>query len=157
MSGNIDMAKNRLLNLPEPTDDQEPATKGYTDTLSKVVWKDASQTALNDDNRTSSITWTLLDLIARTSPNAKFAIVRMDLQARVVGIGADSDLKIRKHGTSPAYYPRLILDKAGTTPYVFKYMMAIIGLGQGQKIDYAIDVGTNWTIDSDIKVLGYIE
>jgi len=31
MSGDIDMAKNRLLKLPEPTDDQEAATKKYHD------------------------------------------------------------------------------------------------------------------------------
>ncbi|MBA7568524.1 hypothetical protein ES708_10253 [subsurface metagenome] len=31
MAGNIDMAKNRLLNLPDPTDDQEAARKKYVD------------------------------------------------------------------------------------------------------------------------------
>ncbi|GAH91532.1 unnamed protein product [marine sediment metagenome] len=36
MSGNIDMAKNRLLKLPVPTDIQEAATKGYADTHGMV-------------------------------------------------------------------------------------------------------------------------
>ena len=125
--------------------------------VSKVIWKDSPQTALNDDNRTSTLTFTDLDLSGYTSLYAKFAIVRMDLKADTVGTGNDCDLKIRKNGTTPAHYPRLILDKAGTTAGVSKYMVAIIGLDDGQVIEYAIDVGTNWQVDSDIKVLGYIE
>ena len=157
MSGNIDMAKNRLLKLPEPTDDQEAATKLYVDTLSKFIWKDASQTALSDLDRTVSLPFTPLDLLPRTSINAKFAIVRIRVRADTVGAGTDSYVSIRKHGTSPTHYPVLSLDKAGTTAAVYHYLVTIIGLGDGQKIDYLIDVGTGWQLDTRIEVLGYIE
>lgn len=33
MAGDVDMAKHRILRLPLPTDDQEPATKDYVDSL----------------------------------------------------------------------------------------------------------------------------
>ncbi|MBA7589427.1 hypothetical protein ES708_31512 [subsurface metagenome] len=157
MSGDIDMAKNRLLKLPEPTDDQEPATKGYVDALTKIIWKDSSQTAISDLDRTVDLPFTELDITARTSPNAKLAIVRMDFAADVVGTGNECEFEIRKHGTTPAHYPRLTLDKAGTTVGVYHYMMTLIGLDNEQKIDYAIDVGSGWQVDSRIRVLGYLE
>ncbi|MBA7590034.1 hypothetical protein ES708_32133 [subsurface metagenome] len=157
MSGNIDMDKNRLLKLPEPTDNQEPATKLYVDTLSKIIWKDASQTALSDLDRTVTLTWTELDITARTSPTAKLAIIRLRLKADAVGTGSDSYIAIRKHGTAPAHHPQLRLDKAGTTVGVYNYQVVIIGLDIDRKIDYAIVIGSNWQIDSRIEVLGYIE
>ena len=157
MSGNIDMAKNRLLELPEPTDDQEAATKGYVDTLTKVIWKDSSETAMNDDNRTVTLDWTVLDLTPYTSEKAKFAIVRLDIRAITVGTGNYCYLEIRKSGTVPAHRPRVDLDKAGTTPGVRKYESAIVGLNPERKIQYRIGVLNGWEIDCDIKVLGYIE
>jgi len=127
--------------------------------VSKVIWKDASETALNDDNRTSSIFFqnTELDLTAFTSANAKFAIVRMDFKADVVGSGDDCYFSIRKNGTTPTHYPRVAMHKTSAIVGFRYYEVAIIGLDEDRKIQYQIDVTTGWTVDSDIKVLGYIE
>ncbi len=157
MSGNIDMAKNRLLKLPEPTDAQEPATKGYVDALSKVIWKDASQTALYDSGRTETLPFTDLSLTASTSPNAKIAILRLDFRATVVGTDTNSRVTIRKKGTAPAHSPSLTMNRDGTTPGVYHYAMALIGLDSAQGIQYEIYVGTAWTLYTGIRVLGYIE
>ncbi|MBA7588096.1 hypothetical protein ES708_30144 [subsurface metagenome] len=157
MAGNIEMAKNRLLKLPEPTDAQEAATKGYVDALTKVIWKDASETAMDDSNRTASLPYTLLCLTPYTSPNAKLAILMLRMRPDTVGSGLYSQLFIRKNDTLPASLPRLILDKAGTSPYVYHYCQVIIGLDSSQFIEYNIWVGTGWQVDSQINVLGYIE
>ncbi|MBA7552459.1 hypothetical protein ES705_45020 [subsurface metagenome] len=157
MSGNIDMNKNRLLELPEPADDQEPATKGYVDTLTKFVWKDASQTAMTDLNRTESLPFTALDLTVFTSPNAKFAILNLRIRADTVGSGTNSGVWVRKHGTTPANCPRLLLDRLGTVQILYHYAQVIIGLDSAQAIDYLISVGTDWQVDTRIEVLGYIE
>ena len=157
MSGNIDMAKNRLLQLPEPTDAQEPATKGYTDSFSKVVWKDASQSAMDDYGRTTFLNWTARDLTTRTSPNAKLAIIQLVIEADVVGTGLTSFIGIRKHGTTPVYYPLLRLDKAGTSVGVYNHQVVIVGLDNDRFIDFTILPGTGWKLESHIAVLGYIE
>jgi hypothetical protein len=157
MSGNIDMAKNRLLKLPDPTDDQEASPKGYTDTFSKIIWKDSSQTALSDLNRTSSLNYTALDLTPYTSPNAKLAFVSMRIKPDTVGTGQYCSLSLRKKGTTPTAVPALLLDKAGTTQGVYHKATSLIGLDAERKIEYNIIVGTNWQIDTRIYVLGYIE
>ncbi len=157
MSGNIEMAKNRLLQLPPPTDGQEAATKIYVDTLSKIIWKDVSQTAMDDNSRTATLSWTVLDLTAYTSEQAKFAIVRLDMKARTVGTGDYCYLEIRKSGTMPTHRPRVDLHKAGTTLFALKCETAIIGLSNDRKVQYRIGVLNGWEIDTDIKVLGYIE
>ena len=157
MSGDIDMDKNRLLKLPEPTDPQEPATKTYSDTHSKFIWLDAPGTAKTDINRTVTLDWTALDLGYWTSPNAKLVILKLRIRADVVGDGASSFLAVRKHGTTPILYPELLLDKAGTTVAVFHHQSFIMGMDNDQLIDYTISVGTNWQLDSSIGVLGYVE
>ena len=125
--------------------------------VSHIIWKDASQTALNDTNRVDNLAFTELDLTSFTSPRAKFAIVRMEMEADVIGGGNDSEIRIKKNGTTPAHYPRFVLDVGGTTAGVDKYTVAIVGLDVNRKIAYAIDVGAGWTVDSAIRVLGYVE
>ena len=125
--------------------------------VSKVIWKDASSTALTDFNRTEVLDWTDLDLTEYVSPNAKFAILGLRMRADTVGTD-DSDLKIRKNGTTPGISPILTLDAQGTTPGVYKRLVTIIGLDSGQVIEYCVAVGPGgWQLDSIIDVLGYIE
>ncbi|GAI05556.1 unnamed protein product, partial [marine sediment metagenome] len=157
MSGNIDMAKNRLLKLPAPTDDQEPATKAYADTFIKFIWKDWSSTALSIFNQVNTIAWTDLQLDIYTSPAAKAAILLLELHIDIVGTGNYSWLGVRKNGTSPTRRPLLQLDKAGCTAGNNHYEQVIVGLDTEQLIEYYLYVGTNWQLDVRISVLGYIE
>jgi len=157
MSGDIDMAKNRLLKLPEPSHEQEPATKSYSDTHSKIIWKDTSETAMDDLNRTEPLDRTDLVLTPYTSPIAKTAIVLLRMRADTVGTGNYARLYIRKGGSPATAYPLLVLDKAGTTPAVYHYQQALIGLNSSQMIWYHIYVGNGWQVDSRISVLGYVE
>ncbi|MBA7573304.1 hypothetical protein ES708_15100 [subsurface metagenome] len=157
MSGDIDMAKNRLLNLPEPSDDQEPATKGYADAFSKVIWKELSETAMDDLNRTISLNRTDLVLTPYTSPIAKIAIVLLRMRAGTVGTANYARLYIRKGGSGAIAYPIIVLDKAATTVAVYHYQQALIGLNSSQLIWYGIYVGNGWQVDSRISVLGYVE
>ncbi|MBA7589848.1 hypothetical protein ES708_31941 [subsurface metagenome] len=157
MSGDIDMDKNRLLKLPEPIDDQEPATKAYSDTHSKIIWKDLSETAMDDLNRTISLNRTDLVLTPYTSPIAKIAIVLLRMRADTVGTGNYARLYIRKGGSGAIAYPIFNLDKAGTTPAVYHHQQALIGLNSSQMIWYNIYVSNGWQVDSRISVLGYVE
>jgi len=157
MSGNVDMAKNRLLKLPEPTDAQEPATKAYADAFSKIIWKPVSPTVMENLNRTTSLPRTDLVLTAYTSPNAKIAIVELRMRADTVGTGSYSRLYVRKGGSPAIAYPNLVLDKAGTTAAVYHYLTALIGLNSSQMIWYGIYVSTGWQVDTRISVMGYIE
>lgn len=125
--------------------------------FSKVIWMDAAETAISDYDRTVDLPFTDLDLTAITSPNAKFAILRMRIKADTVGPGNHSYIAIRKNGTSPVSYPWLRLDKAGTTVGVYNFEVVIVGLDSEQVIEYKIDVGGGWQVDSTIQVLGYIE
>jgi hypothetical protein len=157
MVGDIDMDKNRLLKLPDPTDAQEAATKGYVDALTKIIWKDVPETAMTDTNRTVSLDYTDLSLTPYTSENAKLAIVYMRMAADVVGNFMMSSFYVQKKGTTSPGYAQLVLDKAGTTAYLAHYSQFIIGLNSSQEIAYKIYVGAGWQVDSQITVLGYIE
>lgn len=125
--------------------------------VSKVVWKDVPESAINDLDRTENLLWTDLDLTPFTSGKARMAIVSLVMRADVIGTASYANLKIRKNGTSPAYYPVMIMDKVGTTAAVYRYKEVIIGLDDGQVMEYAITPGAGWQVDTRIRVLGYIE
>ncbi len=137
--------------------DAEALAAAIAGGLSKVIWKDASETALADLNRTETVDWTDLDLTAYTSSDAKFAILGLRLRADILGT-SDTELRLRKKGTAPAAQQRLGLDAAGTTAGVFHRKQLIIGLDSGQVIEYTIVLGPGgWQVDSIVDVLGYIE
>ena len=61
MSGNIEMAKNRLLKLPEPTDEQEPVTKKYfQDNLPVGGYTEGARVYHNVAQSIPPATWTPL-------------------------------------------------------------------------------------------------
>jgi hypothetical protein len=122
---------------------------------SKVVWKDAPDRALSDLNRVASLAYTVLDLTAYTSANAKFAIGRLVTHIDNWTSGSVY-IDIRKNGTAPAYVPSCY----GTVDAVsgnFAVAPFIIGLDAGQVIEYQIFLGGVAQVDSYIDILGYIE
>lgn len=125
--------------------------------VNKVIWKDASELAVTDDDRIASLEWTDFDLTAYTSANAKFALLQLLLRADTVGTGNDVSLSVRKNGTTPAAFPKLVLFKDGTTVGRFLYQDALVALDSGQVIEYKIVLTTDWQVDSRIHVIGYIE
>lgn len=125
--------------------------------VSKVIWKDVSQTVLSDSNRTVDLDWTDLDLTGSTSANAKFAILLLRMKANTIGTGSSCQLKVRKNGTTPAYYPEHRIDKEGITAGFYINQEVIVGLDSGQVLEYAIEMGVGWDVNSRIVVLGYIE
>jgi len=157
MQGDIDMAKYRLLRLPLPTDSQEAASKAYVDAFSKVIWIDAPSSAMTDLNRVASLGWTDLDITAKTSADAKLALLSLWLRPDVVGTGIHSFLSVRKNGTTPSYLPNLIVNKAQITAGGEVQTFVIVGLDSGQVLEYYIYVATGWQIDTLISVLGYVE
>ena len=59
MSGDIDMAKNRLLQLPPPTDEQEPVTKKYfEDNLPVGGYTEGARVYHNVAQSIPNLTWT---------------------------------------------------------------------------------------------------
>ena len=120
-------------------------------------WKDTSEQALATLNQASSVSWTDLDLTAFTSANAKMAYLQLFIDADVIGAGDQSYLRVRKNGTSPTHYPKLVLDKAAVTVDVLHAQCAAVGLDSGQLIEYDFICGTGWTCDYYIAVLGYWE
>ena len=123
---------------------------------SKVVWKDVSEAALDDLNRTVSTGWIVLDLSAYTSPNAKLAILRLGLGCDTAG-SLVSEVAVRKNGTTPAHYPIMRVDTKGISVGVWHDVVVPVGLDSEQKIQYRILVGSGWQLDTYIRVLGYIE
>lgn len=152
------------LNVPAPTDGYvltwDDATSKWIAAVatggSQVIWKDASERALTDSNRTTTLNFTDLDLTAYTSAAAKFAIIQLRIHSDAVGASGYSYLTIRKNGTTPAYAPLIMLEYgmgAGNT----YFLLGIVGLDAGQGIEYKIYVDADFQIDSYIDILGYIE
>lgn len=125
--------------------------------VDKTIWKATNQRAVNDDDRTVDLAWTELDLTAYTSENAKFAVLMLQLKPNTIGTGSSCNVRVRKHGDTPTYVALLRIPKDGVTVPVATEEVVEVGLGPGQTIDYTIDVGTGWDIDTEIDVLGYRE
>ncbi len=125
--------------------------------LSKVIWKTIPSIAMTDPPRTVTLDWTDLDLTAYTSENAKLAILLIRFRGIEIGTGTYSELAVRENGTTTTYTPRLRIDKEGITAALDQYLDVVVGLDSGQVLEYRIDVGTGWTVDARIVVLGYIE
>lgn len=134
---------------------------GGADTLdgsfSKVVWKDASEQALSDLNRTSSLSATDLDLTAYTSSDAKLVILTVTVVVDTIGSGSNCVVGVRKNGTTPAAAPQNKVMKDGVTTGVPIPVEVIIAMDTDEIIEYWITIGTGWQIDTYINVLGYIE
>ena len=137
--------------------DAEALAAAIAGGLSKVVWKTTPSVAMTDPPRTVTLNWTDLDLTAYTSENAKLAILLIRFRATVIGAGAYSELEVRKNGTTATSTPRLRIDGSGITAGTDQYLDVVVGLDSGQVLEYRIDVGEGWTVDSRIVVLGYIE
>ena len=160
MSGAIAMGTNKITGLVDPTANQEAATKKYVDDNAggTVVWKDTPTRVLTDSNRTTSATWTSIDLTASTSANATAALLKFEIQMDSVSAPGRADLGVRKNGTSPSYHPQLrISDKNGDVAGSIVYGFAICGLDSGQVLQYEIAMSGTIQVDTFIEVLGYIE
>ena len=70
-----------------------------------IIWKDASERALSDEDRTTDLDWTVLDLTAYTSTDAKLALLLLSFRTRNAGTSWDNCLFVRKNGTTPSYQP----------------------------------------------------
>ncbi|MBA7678397.1 hypothetical protein ES703_86672 [subsurface metagenome] len=124
-----------------------------------VIWKSTAPTVMSDDNRTVGLAWTDLDLnvLTWTSDHAKFAILLLRMRSITVGSGSYSALGVRKNGTTPSYYPLVkpYIEAAANNDRFYAFV--IVGMDSDQVIEYKINVGTGWEVDTDITLLGYIE
>ena len=127
--------------------------------MGRIVWKDASEQALSDSNRTVTLDWTDLDLTAYTSANAKFALLQLVVVIdSIVETGDYIDLAVRKNGTTPDYYPRCALYyDVGARAGAALHQHCTIALDSGQVIEYRIGIAGTTQADSYIRVLGYME
>ncbi|MBA7578722.1 hypothetical protein ES708_20587 [subsurface metagenome] len=125
--------------------------------LSKIIWLSTPLKVMEDDGRLETLDWTDLDLNSVTSDNAKLAILLLQFRPLEIGTGSNSYIGVRKNGETPDFYPRRIVYIDGFTGGERSYTEVIVGMDSNQVIEYRIYVGTDWEIDSDIEILGYIE
>lgn len=113
--------------------------------------------ALADANRTSSNTWTDLDLSSHVPSWAKSASVFVRVSVDTVGSGTNCSVRLRKNGTTPDTKggPNLFVDKAGITAGGSIQAQFDIGMDDSKIIEYLITVGTGWQIDTYIWVAGW--
>jgi hypothetical protein len=120
-----------------------------------LVWKDASQNALNVLNQGATVDWTVLDLTAYTSANARMAYLQLTL---VVDTATkDYYLGVRKNGTTPGQFPLVRVNQGNANAADIFMGYVIVGLDTNQVIQYRIDVEAGGQCDIQIDVLGYWE
>lgn len=124
--------------------------------VSKIIWKDASESAMADSDRTSSLDWTDLDLTATTSANAKIALLELFIRTDSYTSG-NTYLSVRKNGTTPDQYPMILADTVVTGFMSTRLGYCLLGLDSGQVVEYSITLGTTTQVDTGIRVLGYVE
>ena len=125
---------------------------------SQVVWKDASQYALQDSDRSTTLEWTDLDLSAFVSSSAKLVYLKLMLHVDSIAADGGAILGVRKNGTTPDDYPASKVDyKAGDRDGIWYRLHAWCGLDANQVLEYSIAITGTIQVDSTISVLGYIE
>jgi len=124
--------------------------------VSKIIWKDASERALEILNSTTPVAWTVLDLTAYTSANAKFAILNLVMHCPITGTAGWSTFHVRKNGTTPDndWSTAISYNLDNDSQHRF---CAIIGLDAGQAVEYKIAIATGATVSCTLDVMGYIE
>ena len=121
---------------------------------SKLVWKDASSAAMADDNRTTTLDWTDLDLTAYTSQYAKFALI-------VASIHIDSwtsgrvTIRLRKNGTAPNQ--PVVVEASNPLAGQWYLLTIYCALDSEQILEYRLEIVGTAQADFQIQVLGYIE
>ncbi|GAI43879.1 unnamed protein product, partial [marine sediment metagenome] len=100
--------------------------------------------------------WTVFDLTAFTSENAKFAILWVSLMVVTPGTSGDTSVSMRKNGTT-ATKP-YVASSSASHPYARAIDTLIIGLDDERKIEGKLALATGASgIYLDVAVLGYIE
>ena len=139
--------------------DAEALAAAIAGGLSEVIWKDASERALIDLNRTTTLDWTDLDLTASTSANAKFAVLKclIHIDSITAGSANYAWLELRKNGTTPTYRAGITVDGGWIIAGSYFVSEVIVGLDAGQIVEYKLTAAGTVQFDSYIDVLGYIE
>tara|TARA_Y100000310_G_scaffold246017_1_gene251098 strand:- start:1056 stop:1616 length:561 start_codon:yes stop_codon:yes gene_type:complete len=122
-----------------------------------VKWLSSSIGAMTDSGRTSTLTYTDLDLTEHTSTDCTAVLMMLQIRGTVIGSGNTVELVVRKNGTTPSEPVMTCLDKAGATANAHQHQFVICGLDDGQVLEYQIQISTGWTVDSAIHLVGYIE
>lgn len=125
--------------------------------VSKIIWKAALDQAMEDNDRTVTSAWIELDLTAHSSANAKGVWLLLYIRPDVVGAGAQVQLRVRKHGDDPTWFPTIRVNKNVGLVGTWEQLNAFVGCDNEQKIDYAIILAAGWTIDTALFVTGYVE
>lgn len=125
--------------------------------VSKIIWTPTQPSFLNDDNRTVDLAWTDIDLSSAIGANAKAALLQLRLSTDVIGTGSASELRVRKNGITPTHSPRYRVWKEEVVNLSTGYAFVLVDVDVNGVIEYMIDVGTGWQIDTNINVMGYIE
>lgn len=137
--------------------DAEALAAAIAGGLSEFVWKDASEEALSDLNRTATLDWTDLDLTAYTSANAKRVTCVLDIYVDSIN-GGEAYLYVRKNGTTPLHLSQaLVQAKRGDTAGAKSRLTVPCGLDNGQVLEYRIYIIGTIQIDSHIFILEYAE
>lgn len=127
-------------------------------TASTVVWMNISVRVLTDEDRTSTLGYTDLDLSAYTSANAKLAIIQLVITLNSITGGAHADLRVKKNGTGATYGSLVyVANTNGDIAGAKDYVTAICGLDSGQVLEYAIPITGTINVTCAINLLGYIE
>ena len=120
----------------------------------KNIWLAVSASVLNLDDQTVTTDWTDLDLTAKTSANAKIAILELLVKLDSYTSGA-CQLQVRKNGTTPAY--NVMIDKGDTAIGLDTLAMVLCGLDTGQVLEYRVRMTGTLQADFEIWLIGYID
>lgn len=123
----------------------------------RLIWKDESENALTLIDQTADIDWTVLDLTAYTSVNARFALLNMSVLVDALPTHRCL-LAVRKNGTTPETWPGFsIHSNALNVGQRYYNGPVIVALDDAQKIEYRLHIHNSGQVDVSIEVLGYIE
>lgn len=110
-----------------------------------------------DTNRTSSLSYTNLDLTSATAADAHWVYLQIYMFCDSISSAASAVCRVRKDGDTPTYTPYAKMEEdAGMTANGEVNKEVWCEMTTGQVIEYSIDISGTIQVDTYIRVLGYI-
>ena len=121
-------------------------------------WLDTPVQVVAQEDKTSDIAYTDVDLTANTSADAAIAMLQLHLHIDSIDSGW-AYLRVRKNGLTPTYTPFIGWEDYHMSAggYVENIVGSVLcGLDTGQIFEYNLDITGTIQVDAYINLLGYI-
>lgn len=123
----------------------------------RFVFLSSPSEVVDDTGRTSSLSYTNLDLTSATAADAHWVYLQIYIYVNSISTAARATVHVRKDGETPTYTPLVSAGEySGLAADGWVMGQVWCEMTTGQVIEYDISISGTINVDTSIRVLGYI-